>query len=170
MNPPRPLASGRVEVWVLLSVYLFPVFLLPVNRPLPYPSPAAVFGSLLAPRLVWHPPRDLRGASKKKLKSNFSSSWLLLGASGNFWEFLGASENVSDRFLVDFPPQLGTKNRPKSIKNRCQDAFHLGLRFLINFWSPFGPNFDPRDLKNRAPAAARARFFKKSLFAIGIDF
>jgi len=58
-NPPRPLASGRVEVCMLL-----PVFLLPVNRPLPYPSPAAVLGVLLAPRPGWHPPGDLLGAFK----------------------------------------------------------------------------------------------------------
>ena len=63
-NPPRPLASGRVEVWVLLPVYLFPVFLLPVNRPLPYPSPAARLAHLLAVRNSSHPPGDLLGAFK----------------------------------------------------------------------------------------------------------
>ena len=29
--------------------------------------------------------------------------------------------------------QLGTQNLLKSFKNRCQDAFHLGLHFLIDF-------------------------------------
>ena len=57
-NPPRPLASGRVEICVLLPVFLFPVFLLPVNRPLPYPSPAARAGGLLAGRSTSHPPGD----------------------------------------------------------------------------------------------------------------
>ena len=53
------------------------------------------------------------------------------------------------RFLIDFDPQLGTKNRPKSLTNRCQDAFHLGLHFLIDVWWIFAPNFDPRNIKNR---------------------
>ena len=34
----------------------------------------------------------------------------------------------------------------------------------------FAPNFHLLNLENRAPAAARAWFFKKSIFAIGIDF
>ena len=73
-------------------------------------------------------------------------------------------------FLLDFPSQLGNKKQPKSIKNRCQHTPYLGLQFLIDCYSSFAPNFYPRNLKNRAPAAARARFLKKSQFAIGIDF
>ena len=57
----------------------------------------------------------------------------------------------SSIFKANLPPtwlQLGSENPPKSLKNRCQDAFHLGRRFLIDFWSIFAPNFDPRNLKN----------------------
>ena len=71
-----------------------------------------------------------------------------------------ASPRLSDRSRLDFRPQLGTKNRPKSLKNRCQDALRLGSRFLIDFSSICALNFDPRNLKNRAPAAARARILK----------
>ena len=53
-----------------------------------------------------------------------------------------------DRCLLDFPSQLGSPKTLKSFTNRCQEAFHLGIRFLIDFWMMF------------APATARARFLK----------
>ena len=65
-----------------------------------------------------------------------------------------------DRFLVDFASQLGSQNPLKSVKNRCQDAFHLGHHFWIDFWSIFAPNFDPQILIFPAPAAGRARIIK----------
>ena len=37
--------------------------------------------------------------------------------------------------LVGFSPQLGLKNRPKSSKNRGQDAFDFYVYFLMVFWS-----------------------------------
>ena len=43
------------------------------------------------------------------------------------------------RFLVDFPPQLGSENRSKSTKNRCQDALHVACDFLIDFCSQLRP-------------------------------
>ena len=41
---------------------------------------------------------------------------------------------------------------------------------MIVFGWVFAPNFDPQNLTDQAPAAARARFIKKSLFAFCIDF
>ena len=38
-------------------------------------------------------------------------------------------DTIFDRYWLDFASQLGIPNRPKSIKNRCQDAFHLGFYF-----------------------------------------
>ena len=45
-----------------------------------------------------------------------------------------------DRFLLDFRPQLASQNPPKSLQNRCQDAFPCWPAFLIDFWSIFAPN------------------------------
>jgi hypothetical protein len=66
-----------------------------------------------------------------------------------FWpsrcpSFLHRFDNaVFNPFGLDFPPQLGTEKPPKSIKNRCRDAFHLGLDVWIDFcwillqtWTP----------------------------------
>ena len=63
-----------------------------------------------------------------------------------------------DLFLADVPSQLGSPNLPNSIKNRCQDAFHLGLHFWIDVWSICAPNLDPQILKNQSTASAKARF------------
>ena len=41
---------------------------------------------------------------------------------------------------LGFPPQLASQNPPKSIKNRCQEAPHLGLKILIVFGSQLGPS------------------------------
>ena len=79
-------------------------------------------------------------------------------------------QSIFVRSWLDFAGQLASQNPPKSIKNRCQEAIHLGLQFLVEFWLIFGANFDSWTLKNQAPAAARARFIKKSLFAICINF
>ena len=35
----------------------------------------------------------------------------------------------SFRFLVNFPPHLGSQNPPKSFKNPSQDALHFGFHF-----------------------------------------
>ena len=42
-------------------------------------------------------------------------------------------KSIFSRSWLDFPPQLASQNPPKSIKNRCQEAIHLGLQFLIDF-------------------------------------
>ena len=59
-----------------------------------------------------------------------------------------ASPRLSDRSRLDFRPQLGRPNPPKSVKNRSQDAVHFRLRFRIDFWTFLTPNFDPLDHKN----------------------
>ena len=41
--------------------------------------------------------------------------------------------SIFDRSWLGFPPQLGSQNLPKSMKNRCQEALQLGLRILIDF-------------------------------------
>ena len=48
-----------------------------------------------------------------------------------------------DGFLVRFASQLASQNPLKCVKNRCQDAFHLGLHVWIDFWLIFAPNLDP---------------------------
>ena len=79
-------------------------------------------------------------------------------------------QSIFFRSWLDFAAHLASQSPPKSTKNRCQEAIHLGLQFLIDFWLIFDASFNPWTLKNQAPAAARARFIKKSLLAICIDF
>ena len=86
----------------------------------------------------------------------FSSLSLFLPSSLS----LDLSWPVLSRFFDFFRPQLGPQNRPKSSKNRFQEAFYLGPRLLIGFWSIFGLNLDPQILKNRALAAATLIFCK----------
>ena len=53
-----------------------------------------------------------------------------------FWQppfFHRFFDTIFNRFWFDFASQLGSQNPPKSMKNRCQDAFHLGLDFLMDF-------------------------------------
>ena len=46
---------------------------------------------------------------------------------------VGRPRLIFDRFLVDFEARLGAQNRPKSIENRCQDAFKFCIGFRIDF-------------------------------------
>ena len=77
---------------------------------------------------------------------------------------------VFDRFLVDFPSQLGTKNRPKSLQKsmpRCIPSWGPFFdRFLIDCCSQL-PHPNP---ENRAPAAAGARFLKNRLSKLPLIF
>ena len=55
-----------------------------------------------------------------------------------FQSFLYRFSNaIFDASWLDFPPQLASPNPWKSIKNRCQEALHLGLQILIDFGSIF---------------------------------
>lgn len=72
-----------------------------------------------------------------------------------------------DRFWVDFDSQLGSKNPPTSLKNRCQDASHHGLKLFMHFGSAFAPNFDPLDLKK---TCFPFDFLVKSRFEVNINF
>ena len=66
--------------------------------------------------------------------------------------------------------QLGTQNPPKSLKNRCQDAFHLGLHFLIDFWSDLALNLDAFDPKKLNFSLGKLLFFENTPFGVDIDF
>ena len=94
-----------------------------------------------------------------------------------------APRHPQDRFLIDFGSQLVTperlgsilhpnlgQNPPKSLKNRCQDAFHLGLHFLIDFWSVLALNLDPFHPKKPYFSLGKTSFFEKSPFEVHIDF
>ena len=66
--------------------------------------------------------------------------------------------------------QLGFQNWSKSKKNRCQDAFHLGLRFLIDFWSVWAVNLDPFVPKKPNFSLGKPLFFENTPFEVHIDF
>ena len=65
------------------------------------------------------------------------------------WKRPNLFGSIFHRFLRLTCLQLGSPNPPKSFKNRCQDAFHLGLHLWIDFWSIFAPNFYPRKTTKR---------------------
>ena len=83
---------------------------------------------------------------------DLGSIWGRFSVLGGSWEGLGRPwgrhgrpRSIFDRFGVDFEARLGAPNRPKSTKNRCQDAFKLCIGFRIDFesifvrfWGPFG--------------------------------
>ena len=55
--------------------------------------------------------------------------------------------SIFDWFCIPTCLQKPTKIDQKSIKNRCQEALHLGLYFLIDFWSIFRPPEPQKSLK-----------------------
>ena len=97
------------------------------------------------------------------LIATFLAISLLFFFASFFDAFLGRS-------WLRFPSQLASQNRPKSKKNRCQDAIHLGLRFLIDFWSVLALNLDPFDFKKHYFSDGKTRFSEKSPFEVRIDF
>ena len=52
---------------------------------------------------------------------------------GRPWGRHGRPRLIFHRFWDDFEARLGVQNRPKSIKNRCQDALKLCIGFRIDF-------------------------------------
>ena len=76
----------------------------------------------------------------------------------SFHRFFDAIFNPS---WLDFASQLGSPNPPKSMKNRCQDAFSCWPSFWIDFSSIFTRNFDPQILQNHAFPLGKTMFFQK---------
>ena len=118
-----------------------------------YPSPYPL------PRTQDPPPR----AGLEILIATFLAISLLFFFASFFDAFLGRS-------WLRFPSQLASQNPPKSKKNRCQDAIHLGLRFLIDFWSVLALNLAPFDPKKPYFSLRKTKFFEKSPFEVHIDF
>ena len=83
------------------------------------------FASLLGGYLPWTPD-PLRTEGLEILIAIF---WPSCCASF-FHRFFDA---IFERSWLDFASQLCSQNPPTSMKNRCQDAFHLGLDFLMDF-------------------------------------
>ena len=77
---------------------------------------------------------------------------------------LGLSWPVLARFSFPTWPQLGSQNPPKSIKNRCQDAFPSWFHFGIDFSSIFTSKFDPLNPQNHNCSLGKTRFFQKIAF------
>ena len=67
---------------------------------------------------------------------------------GRPWGRHGRPRSIFDRFWLGFEVRLGAPNRPKSTKNRCQDALKFCIGFQIDFgsiwgrfWNPLGHHF-----------------------------
>ena len=52
---------------------------------------------------------------------------------GRPWGRHGRPRSIFHRFWDDFEARLGVQNKPKSIKNRCQDALKFCIGFRIDF-------------------------------------
>ena len=97
-------------------------------------------------RIVQNQSKSVQNRSKIGPKSVQNRSQIdlgaVLGGLGASWGGLGVSGPIFDRKTQNFgPPQaphLGSQNRPKSIKNRCQDASKICISFRIDF----GANLD----------------------------
>ena len=63
-------------------------------------------------------------AGLERLTATLLASWRLTFYHRFFDAFLG-------RFWLRFPSQFASQNRPKSIKNQCQDVIQFGPCFLI---------------------------------------
>ena len=77
--------------------------------------------------------------------------------------FSSSFDAICERSWLYFASQLDSLNPAKSMKNRCQDAFPC-WPLTKKKKTIFTPDFHPLNLKNRAPAAERARIFKKNSF------
>ena len=75
-----------------------------------------------------------------------------------------------DRFLVHFASQLASQNPLKCVKNRCQDAFHLGLHLWIVFWSVLVSNLDPLDRKKHGFPNEEQDLLKNGLSKLTSNF
>ena len=110
----------------------------PSPLPLPLPSSSGVWSVLknldLGGRTIHPPGWPRHGLTPPR---TFQNHWKIVS-------FLNPFSNAFlDRFLVHFASQLASQNPLKCVKNRCQDAFHLGLHVWIDFWLIFAPNLDP---------------------------
>ena len=88
--------------------------------------------------------------------------WALPKCALSFFGSLLAGHKVFLRFWINFPSQLGPQNPPKSIKNRCQDAFNFWYHFWIDFGSIFVPNFVPLDHQNIGFSLRKNKVFSKN--------
>jgi hypothetical protein len=73
-------------------------------------------------------------------------------------------------FLSQLGPNLAPKIHQNPLKIDAKMPSHLDSIFGSIFHRFLPPTSTPRTLKNHIPPKEKRRFFKKSLFAIGIDF
>ena len=134
--PPPRLRAGVQECFQSCLPVLVPVPIpIPVLVPVPVPGAWSVLKNLDLGGRTIHPPGWPRhGLTPPKTFQNQSKIVSFLNPFSN--AFL-------DRFLVHFASQLASQNPLTCVKNRCRDAFHLGLHFWIDFWLIFAPNLDP---------------------------
>ena len=76
--------------------------------------------------------------------------------------------SISNTLLVPtclhFPFQLASQNPPKSIKNRCQEAFHLDLQFFTGFSLIFHRFCNLSNSQNHCFSLGKTTFFHKMTF------
>ena len=58
------------------------------------------------------------------------------------WRAKGAPRGASPKIKSRIWTRLGSQNRQKAIKNRCQDAIKFCISFFDRFWGPFGHHFE----------------------------
>ena len=74
-----------------------------------------------------------------------------------------------DHFWLYFASQLASQNPLKCVKNRCQDAFHLGLHFWIIFIGVCY-QLEPSDPEKSSRRCSESMIFEICPFQVDIDF
>ena len=71
------------------------------------------------------------------------------------WRAKGASRGACPEIPSRFWTRLGSQNRQKTIKNRCQDAFKFCIGFRIDFGSISDPKSTSKSLQNQSKNSSK---------------
>ena len=99
----------------------------------------------LGTQLGW-PRCDFRGQDGPNLGPKMEPKSIKIDSKIN-QSFICFLRSICLWILFDSGSQNGAKLAPKSTKNRCQEAVHLGLQFLIGFDRFLVPTSTPRTSK-----------------------
>ena len=71
------------------------------------------------------------------------------------WRAKGASRGACPKIKSRFWTRLGSQNRQKTIKNRCQDAFKFCIGFRIDFGSISDPKSTSKSIQNQSKNSSK---------------
>ena len=71
------------------------------------------------------------------------------------WRAKGASRGATPEIPSRIWTRLGSQNRQKTIKNRCQDAFKFCIGFRIDFGSISDPKSTSKSIQNQSKNSSK---------------